>query len=354
MSANTDVNHNEDSHSRAEALDLYDIALLMNYERYTIEPRYRHTKLRDFASGIMDFECTNMESYPPWNDALNLLLRQGYRFELPRTKRSSDERDLPSNMLPTPVPAHLSKLSPKQLETLFYQARAHDACYASIALLQFFFALYPPTQPIRIRMANGEIFYSSPVDTGIATYELYEPNVFALGVLNQPSVGRKVACTLHVTGGQDSMPHTVMVFLPDTQDSRLLDEVENGSHPNGVLDLSSMQFGDAGRGLRGRSLFILQPLNEFKVHLESLAQEVEPPYQLADFVRGMPMDRMQWLKAVAQRVKERWDKRKIEHWCGHCGSPGPGLLTCSKCKSAWFCGPDHQKAAWPFHKKYCQ
>jgi hypothetical protein len=32
-----------------EVLDLYDIAVLLNYERNTTEPRFRHTKLREVA-----------------------------------------------------------------------------------------------------------------------------------------------------------------------------------------------------------------------------------------------------------------------------------------------------------------
>jgi hypothetical protein len=32
-----------------ELLDLYDIAVLLNYERNITEPRFRHTKLREVA-----------------------------------------------------------------------------------------------------------------------------------------------------------------------------------------------------------------------------------------------------------------------------------------------------------------
>jgi hypothetical protein len=32
-----------------EVLDLYDIAVLLNYERVTTEPRFRYTRLREVA-----------------------------------------------------------------------------------------------------------------------------------------------------------------------------------------------------------------------------------------------------------------------------------------------------------------
>lgn len=39
--------------------------------------------------------------------------------------------------------------------------------------------------------------------------------------------------------------------------------------------------------------------------------------------------------------------------CGNCGSTGP-LKRCSRCKSARYCSPEHQKEAWPKHKAHCR
>jgi hypothetical protein len=39
--------------------------------------------------------------------------------------------------------------------------------------------------------------------------------------------------------------------------------------------------------------------------------------------------------------------------CQVCMDPGPGLLTCSRCKAIRYCSPKCQKSDWPFHKLLC-
>ncbi|KAK0232705.1 hypothetical protein IW262DRAFT_1326278 [Armillaria fumosa] len=58
-------------------------------------------------------------------------------------------------MLPTPIPFNLAHLSSKELETIYWQARNHDACYKSVTLLQYFFEYYPLETNIRIRTSAG-------------------------------------------------------------------------------------------------------------------------------------------------------------------------------------------------------
>lgn len=43
----------------------------------------------------------------------------------------------------------------------------------------------------------------------------------------------------------------------------------------------------------------------------------------------------------------------LEKVCSGCRQPKDRLIACSRCKSAFFCGKDCQKAAWPVHKKEC-
>ena len=40
--------------------------------------------------------------------------------------------------------------------------------------------------------------------------------------------------------------------------------------------------------------------------------------------------------------------------CAHCGKQGVGFQRCSKCKQAWYCGAECQKAGWKKHKKGCE
>jgi hypothetical protein len=40
--------------------------------------------------------------------------------------------------------------------------------------------------------------------------------------------------------------------------------------------------------------------------------------------------------------------------CAWCGVSAPNLLRCGRCKAAWYCGADHQRAAWRGgHKQEC-
>jgi hypothetical protein len=40
--------------------------------------------------------------------------------------------------------------------------------------------------------------------------------------------------------------------------------------------------------------------------------------------------------------------------CAWCGVASQQLLRCGRCKAAWYCGVDHQRAAWKAgHKREC-
>jgi hypothetical protein len=40
--------------------------------------------------------------------------------------------------------------------------------------------------------------------------------------------------------------------------------------------------------------------------------------------------------------------------CSWCGKASQQLLRCARCKAAWYCGADHQRAAWKAgHKQEC-
>lgn len=119
-----------------------------------------------------------------------------------------------------------------------------------------------------------------------------------------------------------------------------------------VLDLSSLQFGDLGRGLGGRSLFTLESLDAFYDRIERIAHGADTENARISARIGPSADDA-WLKDVARRAKARWERRAEERWCGHCGAPGKELKKCAACKDAVYCDEAHQAAAWPFHKRFC-
>jgi hypothetical protein len=151
-------------------------------------------------------------------------------------------------MLPTPIPRHLEGVSKKELETIFYQARAHDSCFACIALLQQFFDLYPPSQPLRFRTSAGEDFITTVEHRAILEWDFHMPKVISASVVSSEVADQGRTC-IYTSGSDDVMRHAVMGFgRPGEKNVHV------------VMDLSSMQFGDVGRGLGGRSIFVLETL----------------------------------------------------------------------------------------------
>ncbi|KAJ7259713.1 hypothetical protein C8J57DRAFT_1134971 [Mycena rebaudengoi] len=316
-------------------LDLYDIALLLNYERGSTEPRFRHAKLRDVAlasaSGDFDppFQALATRASQEWVDCTGP--KDGFIFS---KHKPADEPDLPSNMLSTdstPVPPKLQCLSPKQLETIFWQARGHDGCYICVTLLQHFFDLFPSDTPVRVRTAAGADYVTSASTRVILEFTLVQPKLMTLVHISDGAT--------YITGSDETMPHAVVGFAKSGEGN-----VET------ILDLASLQFGDAGRGLGGRSIFAVESLDKFYDRLETITRGGKVDKTSAR-IRPSPHD--EWLKRVAKKAKERWDARGSHGWCGHCGSPGDDLQKCSACHEARYCDAAHQLAAWPFHKRFC-
>ncbi|KAJ7474250.1 hypothetical protein FB451DRAFT_1088931 [Mycena latifolia] len=317
-------------------LDLYSIALLLNYERASTEPRFRHAKLCDIATASSGFATGTQDIGVALNWTSRTGLKDGFIFERPHSisDDARDELDLPSNMLVSPAPPKLASLTPKEIETVFWQARGHDGCFKSVALLQHFFDIYPPDVPLRVRTAAGADYLTSGSTRVILELELFRPKMMTLAhVLNTGT---------YITGGEDTMLHAVVGFGdPESKDGNV----------DTVLDLASMQFGDAGRGLGGRSTFALESLDAFYDRIEAIALGADTENaKLSTRIGPCPDD--PWLKQVAQRAKARWDEREKKAWCGHCGAPAK-QKRCTLCHAEYYCDAVHQTAAWPFHKRFC-
>ncbi|KAF9475515.1 hypothetical protein BDN70DRAFT_956348 [Pholiota conissans] len=132
-----------------ETLDLHDIALLLNYERASTEPRFRHAKLIEAV--LPENKSTSIFfNEPEWKNATVPCTRFVFQKFKPSRAQRRDEPDLPTNMLPaSPSPA-LRGLTPTQLETFYWQARQHNGCFTVITLFQHFVNLFPPFTHLRI------------------------------------------------------------------------------------------------------------------------------------------------------------------------------------------------------------
>ncbi|KAF9019299.1 hypothetical protein BDZ89DRAFT_1208263 [Hymenopellis radicata] len=120
--------------------------------------------------------------------------------------------------------------------------------------------------------------------------------------------------TTYITGDQSyEMNHAVLGFASSRE-----------GNIDTILDMSSLQFGDAGRGLGGKSLFALESLDD---RVETIARGADTENARTLMMAITPA--AAWLAGVAKRVKERWDKRHQEH------SGGPAATQrCSKCGGA--------------------
>lgn len=158
--------------------------------------------------------------------------------------------------------------TPKQLETYFYRPRCHDGCFLCIQLLQYFLDLYSPSIPLRIRHGGGPGKQEAPsyittIDTfRIVEQTLIEPLVQSNIVILPKGNGYR-------TGDEETMLHAVARFPP-------LSREEEEKVAMSFLDLSSLQFGDIGRGpgKKGQGLFALDTDSEYGDRLQFICEGI--------------------------------------------------------------------------------
>jgi hypothetical protein len=75
------------------------------------------------------------------------------------------------------------------------------------------------------------------------------------------------------------------------------------------------------------------------------------PEHFKEHFKDLPAEATDYLAALNA-------KRKIEDdtgTCDHCGGafPTKELKRCEKCRIAWYCSVEDQRAAWKTHKEQC-
>lgn len=326
--------------SEETILDLHDIALLLNYERGSTEPRFRHTKLREVADDATNFQTIRILN-PVWDQAV--VPKTGFVFDREKKsikkKKDDDSPDLPTTMLPTPVPLKLQNLTPKQLETYYWQVRNHDGCFRTVTLFQHFIDLFLPGTQLRVRTVQkgSPMVYTTIADhRRIMEFDLFEPTSVSLSCVLPDNM-------TYISGSDEVIPHVVLGFGSTV------------THVDTILDLASLQFGDVGRGYKGQGLFVLELIDQCTTRLDKFAKRnTFNNSKMSVRINDAPDN--DWLLVVAKKSKERWDKRATEPWCGYCGAPAQKnqlLKRCSACKEAHYCDADHQRSAWSFHKHFC-
>ena len=147
-----------------------------------------------------------------------------------------------------------------------------------------------------------------------------------------------------VNGGEDGDAHGILGFPYLGSDI-----------VNVVVDMSRMQYGEAGRGAFGEFYF----MGTYDAYCDSMAKDIctrlenrgsaSQMYPSGDAVEEAR------LKACAEKVWKRWQNRDKGRWCAHCGKGGK-LLKCSGCKEVkvQYCCKEHQVGGWKLHKHRCE
>jgi hypothetical protein len=145
------------------------------------------------------------------------------------------------------------------------------------------------------------------------------------------------------TGALDKEPHVVLTIAHP--------ENKNLAY---IADMTSMQYGKAGRGAFGENYFLGTWSQFWDEHIKGVCEDATFS-RCAPKARIFPKDEKR-LMGCAKRVMERWLNREKEGWCEHCGKPGKELLRCGGCrdKKVWYCCKEHQRAGWKLHKHTCE
>lgn len=108
-----------------DPIDLHEIAVLCSFEAASTEPRFRHAKLTRIL--IDEPLEARWASAKLWNDLPSAPKRA---FFFVQGNGTADELDLPDNLLPaTGSVRATTPPTARELETIYYEARAHDGCY---------------------------------------------------------------------------------------------------------------------------------------------------------------------------------------------------------------------------------
>lgn len=335
----------------SQILDLVDIALLLTYERSSTDPRFRGSKLHEVV--LPGQSSTQIPLPIEFEDNETFI---AFDAEPPDDVTSTTEPDTPLNILAAGGLAPNNPLSfatPKQLETYFHRSRCHDTCFTCVTLLQYFFQGFPPSTPLRIRhgpQPSGTKTAAPSYITTINTFRIVEQTLIKPRM--QTTIVKMSQDTGYRSGDEDRMVHAVARFNPPKEDPVAKEE---NVVTESFLDLSSMQFGDVGRGpgKKGQGLFALDTASEFRERMGSVCHGIIPSSVLVSHAVNSHPTMDSWLREVAARARKRWEGAHREKWCGHCGAPVKDDSKCAGCKVEWYCCRDHQKMAWGFHKHYC-
>lgn len=119
-----------------------------------------------------------------------------------------------------------------------------------------------------------------------------------------------------------------------------------------VVDMSRMQYGEAGRGDYGENYF-LGTLERWTESMTNICEAVKGKRLIKVATEGCGSEER--FETCVKNVWETWDNREMQGWCDYCGKPDKeGLMAhCVNCGKVQYCCNEHLKAARKLHKHMC-
>ncbi|PMD17196.1 hypothetical protein NA56DRAFT_648917 [Hyaloscypha hepaticicola] len=329
-------------------IPLRTLTILLNYERCISDPRFLGCKLfnssfaeptiiDDMASDKLMHQMV-LASKPASVKQVHL---HAFRIESDQITGTPSINDI----IDRHAPPNVQALPFAQRELIYHESRGHDGCYKAIELYQHFFELCPPGQTLSIQIKNERPVLVSPFSRRILEFKMKGPKLLTVStgmkVVGNP--GEKGGTI--VTGRDQESLHSALGFA-----------APGSGHVDFVVDMTRMQWGEAGRGLLGE-LYCLGSVAGYYRAMENVCDDIEEVGNGATHVA--PSIHTEAMKSCARRVWERWENRDKEGWCDYCGGPDSSerrLLNCSACKETKvrYCCKEHQKAGWKLHKFTCE
>lgn len=244
-----------------------------------------------------------------------------------------------NDIISTGAPQQARTLTFAQRETIYHESRGHDGCYKALALYQAFFELCPMEQLISIQIKKEAPVLVSPHLRQILEFKVKDPKTLML------ATGMK---------GQDG-PHTILTgFAQESLHSVVGFPGPGSNNADYFVDMSRMQFGEAGRGTFDE-LYFLGSSDAWVDSMDKVCGGLEHHNTVTHVASN---EHTELMDACAARVWERWQNRENEGWCDYCGvgASARSLQNCGGCKEAkvQYCCKEHQVSAWKLHKYTCE
>ncbi|KAF9042160.1 hypothetical protein BJ165DRAFT_1529609 [Panaeolus papilionaceus] len=366
LSVNSDgLSHSLDE--KPDIVDLHDLLVILNFVRAQQDKFLVGTSLVEVTSTI--FQTTELEPKAKrlW-DSAEPVDRVGMVFDVPSRRRDNQIHGpkyfLPSNIVRQPPSPFHPAYTPRQLETIYFQALNSGSSIHTTSLIECLFETWPKPWPlVRIRVppsrdqAKVEYITSPYVARRAIEFTVTNPRQFSATVTPYGTI---------VNGFRDKPTYYSVIGF-----SRIGDVSASSVDLcpiDTIVDLSSMEHGDVGRAYNYP--FIVTSIERYlQDFLPNFAQSntfSQATYSLlARQVRGA------WGEHIREIVMwvRRYYKMKIQEgvkspYCAYCGmpeifmgsfrSPEAPFMRCSTCKDEYYCSQQHQQFAWSYHKHFCQ